>query len=190
MVDKHRSHGIVGFLLSIVVGHASIPAAHAQLVQVGPGFVKAPFVRVYWGPDGSSYVRAPFVGVYSPGYWVDRGPMPVDCQRMNWAALVGTINESARRLDSELTQMAGGDVWRTRLNLKDLATLAPPDIRQPPPEVRERLLATLTALDNVGGMRGRLGLRTNQLPDTQVGTARVHDAGRAAPAQPGVERGA
>lgn len=38
-------------------------AAMAQLVQVGPGYVRAPFVRVYSYVDGSTYVRAPFVSV-------------------------------------------------------------------------------------------------------------------------------
>lgn len=38
----------------------------AQLIQVRPGFVKAPFVRVINYADGSSYVRAPFVSIRSP----------------------------------------------------------------------------------------------------------------------------
>ncbi len=40
--------------------------AYAQLVQVGPGFVRAPFVRIYTAPDGSSHIRAPFVAINTP----------------------------------------------------------------------------------------------------------------------------
>ena len=39
----------------------------AQVVRVGPGYVKAPFVRVHRNPDGSTYVRAPFTEVQRPG---------------------------------------------------------------------------------------------------------------------------
>jgi len=46
-----------------------IAGARAQLVQVGPGYVKAPFVRVERGPAGTR-VRAPFTRVEtgSPAY--------------------------------------------------------------------------------------------------------------------------
>jgi hypothetical protein len=158
MIDIHRPCRTLGFLLALLVGQASVPNAQAQLVQVGPGFVRAPFVRVYWGPDGSSYVRAPFVSTYSPGYWPQGywpqgGPLPADCQRMNWAALVRTINESARQLDADLTQLPAGDPWRTQLNTKELATLAPADPQQPPPEeLRLRMLQMLPAFDNMAAM--------------------------------------
>ncbi len=36
------------------------------MVQVRPGYVKAPFVEVFTHPDGSSHVRAPFVSIHSP----------------------------------------------------------------------------------------------------------------------------
>src|SRR5580698_926263 len=132
MIGTLRTYRGLGFLLALLVSQASMPAAQAQLVQVGPGFVRAPFVRVYWGPDGSSSVRAPFVSSYSPGYGFQLGVMPPNCQRMDWAALARTINESARQLDADLTQIAAGDTWRTRLNTKELAMLAPADPQQPP----------------------------------------------------------
>ncbi len=53
-------------LLLIAAITGPIATAQAQLVQVRPGYVRAPFVRVYTNPDGSSYVRAPFVAVGRP----------------------------------------------------------------------------------------------------------------------------
>lgn len=50
-------------LLAVLMGFlAGAGVAEAQLVQVGPGYVKAPFVRVYRTPHGTS-VRAPFTRV-------------------------------------------------------------------------------------------------------------------------------
>jgi hypothetical protein len=82
-----------------------------------------------------------------------RGQMPVDCQRMNWATLVRTINESARQLDTDLTQISGGDDWRIRLGTKALAALAPADAQQPPrDEVRAQLLGVLPAFDDAASL--------------------------------------
>lgn len=44
-------------------------SAAAQLVIVRPGYVQAPFVRVYRDPFGGAHVRAPFVQVDRPGYY-------------------------------------------------------------------------------------------------------------------------
>jgi len=53
---------IVAATLSLLVADVG----HGQLIQIGPGFVRAPFVRVTQMPDGGSWVRAPFVNGYSP----------------------------------------------------------------------------------------------------------------------------
>src|SRR5690242_4020923 len=86
-----------------------LPATgQAQLVQVGPGFVKAPFVRVYWCPDGSTRVRAPFVDVVSPGFrrvsWVpnNSSATPNDLSEMDWRELRASLHRLAANLDAEL----------------------------------------------------------------------------------------
>src|SRR5438552_1812968 len=72
LIGRHRRIAMNRLFLRptavAILLHFLIATGEAQLVQVGPGFVKAPFVRVYWCPDGSSYVRAPFVEVFSPSY--------------------------------------------------------------------------------------------------------------------------
>ncbi len=56
----------VGVLVCLMSAWHASPEAAAQMVQVRPGYVKAPFVEIVTHPDGSSHVRAPFVSVHSP----------------------------------------------------------------------------------------------------------------------------
>jgi hypothetical protein len=125
--------------------------SEAQLVQVGPGYVKAPFVRVYHYPDGSSFVRAPFVAIHSPGYAVaypeHSVPTPGDLCEMSWRSLGEAIHESTIQLDSDLDQFARGENWRSRLKTSEIAALVPKGADRPPAAgVRRQLLAALEVL--------------------------------------------
>jgi len=122
--------------------------SEAQLVQVGPGYVKAPFVRVYHYPDGSSFVRAPFVAVTSPGYRTvypaHNLPTPGDLCEMSWRSLGETIHDATVHLDSDLDQFARGEDWRSRLKTSEIAALAPKGGDAPPAaDVRRQLQDTL-----------------------------------------------
>ena len=115
-----------------------IAGARAQLVQVGPGYVKAPFVRVERGPEGTR-VRAPFTRVEtgSPAYHRRHAlapqagyesnpvrqaeigmeqPLPgteltaVERQRRKLAIL-------SRRLDRDLMRMTTAAHWQAFLQL-------------------------------------------------------------------------
>ena len=89
--------------------HVFAPASQAQLVQVGPGYVKAPFVRVFWNYDGSSYVRAPFVSVHSPGYHWAYVPTSERLRR--------DLIASAAELNHSLARFKTGDAWQKYLAL-------------------------------------------------------------------------
>ncbi|MBI3840163.1 MAG: hypothetical protein HY288_19750 [Planctomycetia bacterium] len=118
--------------------------SQAQLVQVGPGFVKAPFVRVYRYPDGGSYVRAPFVSVSTPGYrmgrWAYRLPASTDFLQMDWRMLSQTVLEWSARLDADLDYFPSGKTWRSQLKTAEIAALVPKDRDAPPAaDVRQQL---------------------------------------------------
>jgi len=100
-------------------------AGKAQLVQVGPGYVKAPFVRVYSHPDGSSYVRAPFVKVFTPGHGIPINdlPEPEDFAEMDWRELRESIRRLAGILDAELDQFRTGDLWKVELKTAEIRAL-------------------------------------------------------------------
>ena len=127
------------FSLSHVIfftGFLSRPGvAEAQLVQIGPGYVKAPFVRVYRTPNGTS-VRAPFTHVESGAPAYDRqlrqGPYAdpygdpqgggyakgdatadISLMERQRRLLVG----SAQRLDRDLLRFRTGNHWQTFLRL-------------------------------------------------------------------------
>src|SRR5256885_21872 len=97
-------------LAAALVWHVAAVSSHGQLVQVGPGYVKAPFVRVYSNPDGSSYVRAPFVSIYSGGhyyphgYYSDGGRDADQFGSMDWRLLNQAIREWRSKLDANLSQ--------------------------------------------------------------------------------------
>ncbi len=115
---------------AVVLWQCAAATADAQLVQVGPGYVKAPFVRVYGYRDGSSYVRAPFVSVFTPGrggYGYNAGyyglPGPNDLAQMDWRTLRRAIRDITRSLDRQLATFPAGDHWRTHLRLSELRPL-------------------------------------------------------------------
>jgi hypothetical protein len=118
--------------------------AQAQLVQVAPGYVKAPFVRVYRTPDGGSYVRAPFVSVYSPGYhmghWGYHLPTSADFSQMDWRTLSQAVREWSARLDADLDRFPSGKTWKSQLKTAEIAALVPKDLDVPPAaDVRQQL---------------------------------------------------
>jgi hypothetical protein len=141
-----------------IVGPSLLGVGQAQLIDVEPGYVKAPFVRVYTYPDGSSYVRAPFVSVFSPGYgpgyFADAQPRPVgpDLAQMDWPALRQTVRKLSTELDSQLTTLATGDTWKTYLKTAEIPLLLSedrdkagppaPDVRETLEEIHRRLEAT------------------------------------------------
>ena len=109
--------------------------AEAQLVQVGPGYVKAPFVRVYRTPNGT-VVRAPFTNIErgGPAYrsQYPQAPYvnPYEDPRLasrdgDIAAADITLLErqrrlvaaSARRLDRDLLRFRTGSHWQAFLRL-------------------------------------------------------------------------
>lgn len=127
------------FATALVVSLVSAQTGMGQLVVVRPGFVKAPFVRVYSYPDGSSYVRAPFVGVHSPGYapypqYVQGWPIPAreDYAAMDWLSLRSTIRASAAGLDAQLNRFPTGDVWRMHLQTRAILDTIAADVNGPP----------------------------------------------------------
>jgi hypothetical protein len=163
--------------LSILAVAATLAAANsvqAQLIRVEPGYVKAPFVRVYRTPDGGRRVRAPFTDVYSPGYAhpayrddrrYGRSYVNPYAEADNYAE---TFNdplgpqERARRqlaaaaydLDRDLSRMVGGREWQEYLRLPasvfaglNLNQPTPIDLNVDPDEL-ERVLARFTQIAN------------------------------------------
>ncbi len=130
----------------------------AQLVQVGPGYVKAPFVRVYSFPNGGSYVRAPFVEVFTPGYYVppaaatlptaivptDTLPTANDLAQLDWASLAQSLREWTAQINTDLDQFSTGSDWKSHLKTSDMAALLTTAGDAPPAEdVRRQLQETL-----------------------------------------------
>lgn len=130
-------------LTSVVTLHASCTAAHAQLVQVRPGFVKAPFVQVHKYADGSSYVRAPFVSVHSPGRHRLHPNVPSlgdDPRHMTWDGLCTSLNQAADQLDAQLLGFPTGAYWKNYLATAEIRDVLRSCLDGPPPEdVRPRL---------------------------------------------------
>jgi hypothetical protein len=126
--------------------------SQAQLVQVAPGYVKAPFVRVYSYPDGSSHVRAPFVSVYSPGYrvgrWGYRLPTSADFAQMDWRSLSQAVREWSARLAADLDRFPSGNAWRVQLKTAEIAALVPRELDIPPTEDVCRQLREILEIQN------------------------------------------
>ena len=109
-------------ICAVLVFGAIADRAAAQLVVVQPGYVKAPFVRVYTNPDGSSYVRAPFVEVYSPPKFHHHiAPTPEELAELDAWMLRRVVRDAAARLDFTLAQFPTGDVWRRHFQTRELA---------------------------------------------------------------------
>ena len=123
------------FSLANLVMLSGAVVAEAQMVQVGPGYVKAPFVRVYRTPYGTS-VRAPFTRVErgAPAYghplhqapYVNHyGEPQIVPHETAVAAADATLLErqrrliaaSARRLDRDLLRFRTGSHWQGFLRL-------------------------------------------------------------------------
>jgi hypothetical protein len=145
--------------------------SQAQLVQVGPGFVKAPFVRVYRYPDGGSYVRAPFVSVYSPGYrsgrWGYRLPTGTDFAQMDWRFLSQAVREWTAQLDADLGRFPSGETWRSHLKTAEIAALVPKELDVPPSadvsKQLQEILEIQQAASNSPGMRQVANLASFQV---------------------------
>ena len=130
--------------LPLLLWHAVSLVGQAQLVQVSPGYVKAPFVRVYSNPNGSSYVRAPFVGVYSPGYrsggFPQGLPTEADFARMDWRSLSQAVREWSARVDADLARVPSADTWKHHLKTAEISALVPRQLDGPPADdVRQQL---------------------------------------------------
>jgi hypothetical protein len=129
-------------------------AANAQLVEVGPGYVRAPFVRVYTYPGGGSYVRAPFVSRFSPGFpgaYADSFPMRERFDEMSWSELCRQVRESCAQLESDLARFRSGNFWRTSLKTDEIAAFVSVDSDYPPAEsVRRQLTDILATYQSIG----------------------------------------
>lgn len=131
-----------------LIGAFATPAA-GQLVVVQPGYVKAPFVRVFTNPDGSSYIRAPFVEVYSPPHYHHHAaPTPDELAEYDWWMLRRVAREAAARLDNALSRFPTGDVWRRHFQTHDLANLDTPHAEgAPTPKDQAKFTAWLVIYD-------------------------------------------
>lgn len=149
------------FLLFLtVMGSASWSSlAVGQIVEVGPGYVRAPFVRVYRDPFGGAHVQAPFVDIYRPGRWAPHFPSPIgvqnartnDLQQLNWSELAEAVRVSAIAVDRDLARLPSNDFWKTSLRTEDILSLMPSEQQGPPDEsTRQQLQQILTAYESVG----------------------------------------
>lgn len=150
-------------LIGMVIGVASVSAvllltssAEGQLVRVHRGgggvHVRAPFVRVDVGPDGTTSVRAPFTAVDSPGHVyvgphrgllapspyaaptlyggqaaVHARPFPTQQQlaAMDDAALFATLRDVSTRLNLRLDRLKTGAGWQRYLGVSEEALDGP-----------------------------------------------------------------
>lgn len=131
--------------------------AQGQLVQVGPGYVRAPFVRVYTNPGaGGTYVRAPFVEVYGNGPRIGRfaerpvPPTPEELSQYDWRALRLTIRELSKYLDSQLSGLSTGDQWKVHLKTAEIRALVRDDNGPPDEQTAEQLTKILAAYEATG----------------------------------------
>lgn len=128
--------------------------AQAQLVEVRPGYVRAPFVRVYRDPFGGSRVQAPFVDVYRPGfrrgYYVQQAP-PMDFRQADWRSLSQAVRDWTARVEQDLSRFPSGEFWTSSLKTAEVAGLMPVAEDAPPAEhVRARLQEIVATYDSLG----------------------------------------
>lgn len=122
--------------------------AHAQAVEVAPGYVRAPFVRVYRTPDGRTHVRAPFVNVESelpnfldgpvadgPVAPIQQPPGPslqptreptaahIDVTEMNEQTLKQTVQIGESELERQLSGYPQGARWKQHLHVGRISQL-------------------------------------------------------------------
>jgi hypothetical protein len=151
---------------------ATNDSAEAQLIRVEPGYVRAPFVRVYRTPDGGRRVRAPFTDVYKPGYahpsdhgyhqgdhgyhqgYVNPYAEPTNVQLGPQEHARRQLAAAAYDLDRDLARMVGGRAWQEYLRLPD-SVFAGVRTNQPTPiessvnpDELEHVLARFTQIAN------------------------------------------
>jgi hypothetical protein len=148
MITRARRLAVAVFAVALATLLVASPCA-AQLVVVQPGYVKAPFVRVFKNPDGSSYVRAPFVSVYSPPKYRALGPTPEELAEVDWWTLRRVVRRAAAQLDAELHQFPTGDVWRRNFKTAEIPDLVA-DVEGPPSEEERQVAAQLAAAYETG----------------------------------------
>ncbi len=167
----------VFYLTAALLFHSSALTGQAQLVEVRPGYIRAPFVRIYRNPDGGSHVQAPFVNVFSPGYGprnVVRGvPTVVEFGQMNWLSLSQAVREWTTRLDADLGRFPSGEFWKSSLKTAEIAALVPAEHNGPPDEdVRQRLRAIFEIHETVGAapeLNGVVGLASFRVLHAALG---------------------
>jgi hypothetical protein len=148
MIAPARRSAVAVLAVMVTMLLLASPCA-AQLVVVQPGYVKAPFVRVYTHPDGSSYVRAPFVEVYSPPKYHVLGPTPEELAEVDWWTLRRVVRRAAAQLDAELHQFPTGDVWRRNFKTAEIPHLVA-DVEGPPTEEERQVVAKLAGIYETG----------------------------------------
>ncbi len=138
-MKRSLSHHTISQLSMIACFLIGAGVAEGQLVQVAPGYVKAPFVRIYRTPHGTS-VRAPFTRVeggapvYGHYYQQRTYGQPYEEPQVDHSGdFENSIDEvaelsllerqrrliakSARQLERDLARFRSGDHWQTILQL-------------------------------------------------------------------------
>ena len=127
-------------LLPMAATLASVTIAEAQIVQIGPGYIRAPYVRIYRSPSGTA-VRAPYtrvdvggrVNVRTPGRRVYVDPygtqrIVTPRQTTSDSSILSAdlpmverqrrlLASSVQRLDGDLGRLRGGGDWQTYLRM-------------------------------------------------------------------------
>jgi hypothetical protein len=159
---------LVRLLIAVVLLLCFHVSAFAQAVQVAPGYVRAPFVRVYRTPDGGTHVRAPFTDIYTNDRdddddWDDddrwrmrrrapydqptRATRPLAPQQLSvldWNALRGALAQAVANFERDLSRMPTGEHWRLRFRTEELASYAQiPNDGPPSDDVLNALYDTL-----------------------------------------------
>jgi hypothetical protein len=146
----------VAFLTLAAIG-ALANTGMAQLVIVRPGYVQAPFVRVYRDPFGGSHVRAPIVQVDRPGYF---GGVP---RRMHYEAPLptrpafappantqqGQLFDAMAAFSQALSQFDTGDTWINYFALNSGGSLSPERLASLDDKPSPDLVAMLDRFDAV-----------------------------------------
>ena len=150
--------------------------ARSQMVRRysdGAVHVRAPFVRVFVGPNGETSVRAPFVAIDTPGRQqvphrgthamdfhgrplgkVQSQRTPSDPALLDWQALRRMLRSGAARLEEQLEQTARGKGWKEYLQTDLLCKLVVDDVNRPPdPEAVEALRDALRLYDATGASK-------------------------------------
>ena len=134
----------------------------AQWVDVGPGYVRAPFVRVYRTPGGIN-VQAPFVNIYrgrpiyepqpaqtysypssSGGVIRQVAPSTQSLSTMDWQSLRGAVRLAASQLVQDLNRQPNATAWKSHLQVTAIHELVTTS-DQPPEEATVEPLGRILA---------------------------------------------